>query len=140
MSDAVAAELVKFPGIALAVSSADLSQASLPDTHLHRAVLANFNPARSGDIYVIFEEQWFMNDFDGLIVASTHGMPWRYDTFVPIIFAGTGVPSQRVHRRVHTVDVATTLSAFVNAKPPSGAVGVPLVEALKGKGSRFKKE
>jgi hypothetical protein len=60
-----------------------------------------------------------------------HGSPWSYDTYVPVIFAGAGVPAQRVDRLLHPVDIASTLSAFVGAKPPSGARGTPLMEVLK---------
>ena len=127
---AVAVELNKFPGVALAVSSSALQQAALPDMRLYRAVLRNFHPKRSGDIFVVFEPGWFINDFDGLVVASTHGSPWRYDTYVPIVFAGHGVPAQRIHRRVQTVDVAPTIAAYLGLKPPSGAVGTPLVDVL----------
>jgi hypothetical protein len=35
-----------------------------------------------------------------------HGSPWRYDSYVPIIFAGANVEPQTIHRRVHPVDVA----------------------------------
>jgi arylsulfatase A-like enzyme len=128
---AVAEELLRFPGVALAVSSSALREANLPDTPLYRAVLNNFNPSRSGDVYVVFDPHWFINDFDGLTVTATHGSPWRYDSFVPIVFAGGQIPAQRIYRRVHTVDVAPTLAAFLGMKPPSGSVGVPLTELLE---------
>ena len=41
-----------------------------------------------GRIFVVFEPSVFISDFDGLSVASTHGSPWRYDTFVALMFAG----------------------------------------------------
>ena len=127
---AVAAELSKFKGVALAVSSAALAAGGVPDTPLTRSILRNHHPKRSGDIFVVFEPHWFINDFDGLTVASTHGSPWSYDTFVPLIFAGAGVHPRRVHREVQTVDVAPTLSAFLGIKPPSGSRGSVLVEVL----------
>jgi hypothetical protein len=96
-----------------------------------RSVLNNYNPRRSGEIYVVFQPNWFINDFDGLAVAVTHGSPWRYDTFVPVIFAGTGLKPQRIYREVHTVDVAPTLSAAAGTKPPSGTRGKVLVEVMK---------
>ena len=67
---------------------------------------------------------------DGLTVATTHGSSWRYDTYVPIIFAGMGLEPQVVTRAEETVDVAPTLSLFVGAKFPSGCVGEPLKEVL----------
>ena len=127
---AVIEELSKFPGVSLAVSSAALKRGSLPDTHLYRAVANNFHSKRSGDVFIVFEPNWFINDFDGLTVAATHGSPWNYDTFVPIVFAGAGLTPAIVDRKVFTVDIAPTLSAYLGIKAPSGAVGMPLVEVL----------
>jgi len=132
---AIAEELMKVDGIAYAVPSRALLQGALLDMPMARSVMANFHPSRSGDIFVVFEPQVFINDFDGLEVAATHGSPWRYDTFVPIIFAGAGIPAQRISRRVHTVDVAPTLAAALGTKPPSGATGTVLVEALTRRAS-----
>ena len=66
----------------------------------------------------------------GWPVAVTHGSPWRYDTFVPVIFAGFGLKPMRVYRRINTVDVATTLAACLGTKPPSGAAGEVLGEVV----------
>lgn len=128
VENAIAEELGKFEGVALAVSSTALASAGLPDTDLYRRVLNNFNPMRSGDVYVVFKPHWFINDFDGLTVTCTHGSPWRYDTFVPIMFAGTKIPAQHIYRRVHATDIAPTLSRYVGAKAPSGSAGSVLEE------------
>jgi predicted AlkP superfamily pyrophosphatase or phosphodiesterase len=130
---AVAAQLEKFRGVANAVSSSALRTASLPDTMLMRSILRNFHPKRSGDIYLVFEPDVFINDFDGLIVATTHGSPWRYDTFVPVIFAGAGLPTMKVSRPVTPYDIATTLANYLGVKPPSGAIGTPLWEVLSNR-------
>ena len=127
---AVAAELEKFDGVAAAVSSTALRTAGLPDTLLMRAILRNFHPKRSGDIYVVFEPGVFINDFDGLMVASTHGSPWRYDTFVPVIFAGADLRPKTINRSVTPYDIAPTLAAYLGVKPPSASIGNPLVEVL----------
>ena len=127
---AVVEELLKFDGVSLAVSSSALREGKLPDTETYRPVINNFNPKRSGEVFIVFEPNWFINDMEGLTVASTHGSPWRYDTYVPIVFAGMGLEPRTVDRRVQTVDVAVTLSAFMGIKPPSGSAGVPLTEVL----------
>jgi predicted AlkP superfamily pyrophosphatase or phosphodiesterase len=128
---AVVEELMKFEGVALAVSSTALSEGNLPNTPLVQSVLRNFNPQRSGDIFVVFQQHSFINDFDGMTVAVTHGSPWRYDTFVPVVFAGGKLTGQRVYRPIETVDVAPTLAAIVGAKPPSGSRSGPLLEVLQ---------
>ena len=101
------------------------------DTNLTRAILNNHHPKRSGDVFVVFEPQRFINDFDGLTVAATHGSPWRYDTFVPLIFAGAGLQPQRVFREVETLDLATTLAAIVGTNRPSGSSGQVLPEVAQ---------
>jgi len=128
---AIADELEKIDGVWLAVASGDLVRGSFPDTPLNQAILRNYNAERSGDIYVVFKPGSFINDFDGLTVASTHGSPWRYDQFVPVIFVAPGRAPQQVFREVSTVDVAPTLSAILGITYPSGSVGKPLVEVLR---------
>ena len=128
---AVATELLKFDGVAYAVSSSALRNDTLPDTLMTRAVLRNFHSKRSGDIYLVFEPNVFINDFDGLTVSSAHGSPWRYDTYVPVIFAGNELKATRINRAITPYDIAPTLSAYLGVKPPSGAVGVVLTEVLK---------
>jgi len=130
VEQAVAEELTKFPGVALAVSSQALARGETPDTPVHRAVVNNYHLKRSGDVYVVFEPQWFIADFDGLHVACTHGSPWRYDTFVPMIFAGADLEPQTIHRHVSTVDLASTLCAYLGLQPPSGSAGTVLEEVL----------
>jgi len=131
VEQAVAAELLKLKGVAYAVSSTALRTATLPDTLLMRAILRNFHAKRSGDIYLVFEPNVFINDFDGMIVASTHGSPWRYDTFVPVIFAGAGLKPARVERPITPYDIAPTLATYLNVKPPSGSIGIPLSEVFE---------
>lgn len=130
LESAVVDELVKFEGVAAAVSSSALESADLPDTILNKTILRNFHPKRSGDIFLVFNSNVFINDFDGLSVASTHGSPWRYDTFVPVVFFGAGVSHKTVSRLVTPYDIAPTLSAFLGVKQPSGAIGNPLPEVL----------
>ena len=48
-----------------------------------------------------------------------------------IIFTGSGLKAQSVYRRVQTVDLAITLSAWLGIKPPSGASGRVLGEVVE---------
>jgi arylsulfatase A-like enzyme len=128
---AVAAALMKFDGIAVAISSMALAQGNLPSTPVIDTILRNYNPQRSGDIFVVFEPHSFLNDAEGLPSAVSHGSPWRYDTYVPVVFAGGSLSARRIYREIQTVDVAPTLAAAVGVKPPSGARGAPLIEVLQ---------
>ncbi|UCH90524.1 MAG: alkaline phosphatase family protein, partial [Nitrospirota bacterium] len=116
--------------IALAVSSSDLRSGSLPEAPIIKQIRRNFHPKRSGDIYLVQEPYWFLYSDESVPLCTIHGSPWRYDTYVPIIFAGAGVPAQQINRLVHPVDIASTLSAYVGIKPSSNAAGEPLLEVI----------
>ncbi len=131
VEQAVVAEISRFDGVALAVSSTALASGQLPDTEMTRAILNNYNPTRSGDIYLVFDANRFINDFDGLSVAATHGSPWKYDTYVPIMFAGAGIPRSMIYRYVEPREIAPTLSLIVGGKLPSGSSGKVMEEVLQ---------
>ncbi|SMF15864.1 Uncharacterized proteins of the AP superfamily [Alteromonadaceae bacterium Bs31] len=130
VEQAIAEEIMNFDGVNIAISSTALMQGKTPDTPIMRAILNSHSPKRSGDIFIVFNPNCFINDFDGLTVSATHGSPWRYDTFVPVIFAGAGLKPKRVYREIETVDIATTLSAIAHTNRPSGAAGEILPEVM----------
>lgn len=119
----VSAALLSLKDVYQTVASNRIENGQLSDTKLHRAVIKNHYPSRSGDIYIIFKPQNFINNLDGLTVATVHGSPFTYDTFVPVIFAGKNISAQHIYERVETIDVAPTLSAIMRIKPPSASEG-----------------
>jgi len=127
VEQAIATALTDFEGINLAVSTKSLSMKK--GNPLIEQVRNNQHVTRSGDIYIIQEPYWFL--FDEGPIASMHGSPGRYDTHVPIIFAGEGIDAQKIHRLVHPVDVAPTIAALLGMTAPASAKGLPLVEVLE---------
>jgi len=127
VEQAIANVLTDSSGIALAVPSRNLStQQTNP---ILEQIIRNYHFSRSGDIYIIQEPYWFL--FEKGPVQAMHGSPWRFDTHVPIIFAGPGIKAQKVHHLVHPVDVAPTISAYLGMSPPGSAQGSLLKEVLK---------
>ncbi|MGC9403470.1 alkaline phosphatase family protein [Vibrio genomosp. F10 str. 9ZC157] len=131
VQNAIADEVSKISGVAYAVSSSDIARNQVPDTHLTRLIKNNYHPARSGDVYVVFTPRSYINDMEGLQIASTHGSPWRYDTHVPVIFAGFDIKSQKVTRAITPYDIAPTLSNKLGITQPSGSIGEVLAEVTE---------
>jgi predicted AlkP superfamily pyrophosphatase or phosphodiesterase len=135
----VADELIKIPGIAYAMTRGDLLAGRITESPVQNQIRRSFHPIRSGNIHMVPEQYWFLHSTEeaekmGIgSIAAIHGSPWAYDTFVPIFFAGHGVPAQVIGRRVAPTDIAATLAAYLGVKPPSGSVGTVLTEVLKGK-------
>jgi len=88
----------------------------------------NHSPERSGDIYVAQKPYWFL--FEEKKVADMHGSPWKYDTHVPVMFAGEGIRKNTVHRLVRPRDIAPTISAYLGISLPAGAQGDLLEEVV----------
>ena len=135
----VADELMKIPGIAYALTRGDLLAGRITESPVQNQIRRSFHPTRSGNIHMVPEQYWFLHSTEeaekmGIgSIAAIHGSPWAYDTFVPIFFAGHGVPAQVIGRRVAPTDIAATITAYLGVKPPSGSVGTVLTEVLKGK-------
>ena len=132
----VAGEVAKMPGIAYAMPRSDLLAGRITESPVQNQIRRSFHPTRSGNIHLIPEQYWFLHSTEeaeqmGIgSIAAIHGSPWAYDTFVPIMFAGSGVPARIVGRRVTPTDIAATLAAYLGIKPPSGSVGTVLTEVL----------
>ncbi len=90
--------------------------------------LKNFNIKRSGNLLILFQPQYFINHFQGEVVSANHGGPWMYDSYVPVIFAGSNLKGQRIVRKTEPKDIASTLANILGTKPPSGADGEVLYE------------
>ena len=130
---AVAEEIIKVPGIIGAITRTDLTKGSFAPTAVNMSILNNFHPKRSGHIHVIADQFWyFYYQMETTTeIAAIHCSPWAYDTYVPLFFAGHGIPSQRITRPVTPYDIAATIATYLEIKPPSASVGIPLVEVLR---------
>lgn len=123
----VSERLMAEPGVAMAMPTVPLAEQR--DDVLQEQIRRNYHPARSGDIYVAQAPYTFMLEKGPIVVM--HGSPWRYDTHVPIIFAGPDIAEAKVSERVYTTDVAVTLANLLGTTQPSGASGKVLREVLE---------
>ena len=89
-----------------------------------------FHPKRSGHVLVVQSPSWYLYP-DAEKYSAMHGSPHSYDTYVPILIAGPGVIPRHIHRPVAPEDIASTVTAYLGIKPPTGNRGTPLVEALE---------
>jgi hypothetical protein len=127
----VADLLMTLPEVSTAISASSIESGRLAEGPIPRFVANNHQPKRSGDVYVVFRSQEFINDFDGLTVAATHGSPWRYDRHVPVVFAGRRLKGKWISRPVTPYDISVTLSQMLGIEAPSGSIGEPLVEVMR---------
>jgi hypothetical protein len=58
--------------------------------------------------------------------GTSHGTAYPYDTHVPLVFVGAGMPAGRRNEPVRTVDIAPTLARLLGVKPGGEIDGRPL--------------
>lgn len=126
---ALAEEIMKIPGFALALTRSDLMQGAVPNTAAASRVRTAFHPTRSGNVLVVQSPSWYLYPKPDAYSAM-HGSPYTYDTYVPIMFAGPGITHRKVNRSVAPRDIAPTVTTYLGIKSPSGSVGKPLTEVL----------
>ena len=124
--------MVAMPGFAHAVTRSDLMAGRVPNTELMARVTRAFHPHRSGDVLLVQSPSWYLYP-EAQKFAAMHGSPHSYDTFVPILFTGPGIPSGATQRPVAPEDIASTITAYLGLKPPSGSTGAPLLEIVEGR-------
>lgn len=126
---ALADAMVALPGFDLAVTRSDLLEGRVPNTKVMDMVTHAFHPKRSGNVLVVQSPSWYLYP-EAQKYAAMHGSPYSYDTYVPIFFAGPGIVSGASQRPVAPEDIASTITAYLGIKPPSGNMGNPLLEVV----------
>ncbi|MBC2839585.1 alkaline phosphatase family protein [Robiginitalea sp. SC105] len=122
----LAAELLGYEGIYQVYTGTQMRGASYKQGI--PAILQNgFNQKRSGDVLIVYDPGFAQYSPTG----STHGTVHNYDTHVPLIFYGKGIPRGQLYRRTEIPDIAPTLAAMLGIAFPSGTTGEPIAEVLK---------
>jgi hypothetical protein len=120
------ASFVKEEGVYQLVNLEKGNVSAIPP--FYQGMLQNvYNPKRSGELMILVEPGWF----HGYTKGTTHGTMWAYDTHVPMLWFGNGVPQGSTVRRTHISDIAPTLSSMLDILEPNGSVGEPIIELFK---------
>jgi predicted AlkP superfamily pyrophosphatase or phosphodiesterase len=91
----------------------------------------SFTPGRAGGVLSSYgvEMWWAENVVDWTYASSgtTHGSPFYYDRWVPLILMGPGIERGRVETPVQALDLTPTLAVLGGVPFPEDLDGVPLI-------------
>ena len=118
---AVAAE---FPEVQRTLTAGDLRIGHFTEG-AESNVQRGWHAQASGDVVIVLKPGFLEYGRTG----TSHGSPYAYDTHVPFLIMGPGIPQGRTYARTEIRDIAPTLSALLGFPRPSGCTGSP-VEAL----------
>ncbi|MFC1660225.1 alkaline phosphatase family protein [Gemmatimonadota bacterium] len=125
----IARALASIPFVGPIFSHPDLRNGEAGDS---MAVLFRHSlyPGRAGGLLSTYgvEMWWAEHILDwGYPVGTTHGSPYRYDRWVPLILMGSGIEGGRVEDPVMPLDLAPTLAALAGIPFPDDLDGKPLI-------------
>ena len=139
----VARTLIEFPGIAHVFTRSQLERSSMPATRIGLLVTRAWHRQMAIDIAIVQKPfYYYMSKATGTPSACSHGTPYSYDTHVPLMFHGARwIKAGRYTQPAEVVDIAPTLSAILNIRPPSASEGKALSEMMqvKAPGATVKK-
>ena len=122
-AEAVAEALRKHPAVAQVWTRSEL----LCGTHADAQLRYNALDSRSGQVFYALKPSHLNYSTTG----TTHGSGYAYDTHVPMVFYGAGVPAKEVFRKVAVKDLAPTLAHLLGTALPNASTGTPLEEVVK---------
>ncbi len=111
--------LLASPQIAFAFTRDDVLAMSDTGAALSAMQRRSFYPGRSQDVVYVLKPYLV----DRAPTGTNHGSPYAYDTHVPLLFFGLGVPPGVHHERVGVDDLAPTLAALLGLSAPPEAGG-----------------
>ncbi len=116
LRDAVAA----LPFVAQAYTRDQIMAASPDGPSVLAAVRRGYFPERDRDVVMVYKPYFQSRVANG----TSHGTPYGYDTHVPQVWFGAGVPAGVRKDRVGVEDIAPTLAGLLGVPAPAQAQGV----------------
>ncbi len=122
-------ELEEMPFVGPALSHQELLNGETQDS-LSVLFQHSFVPDRLGGLLSPYgvEMWWAENTLDwGFPRGTTHGSPYYYDRWVPLVLMGPGIEAGEIDRPVRPMDLAPTLAWLAGIPFPGDLDGKPLV-------------
>lgn len=115
----------KQEGVSFVIDMEDMDDAVVPEP-IKTMVMNGYNRKRSGVIQIILNPAWYSGY--GPSTGTTHGSWNPYDSRLPLLWYGWGIPKGKTNRTIHMTDIAATLSALLKIQMPNGCVGHVITE------------
>jgi len=95
-------------------------------------VRKGYYASESGDVLFILEPGYLpkSKDTEAAHRGTSHGSAFNYDTHVPLIWYGKGIPKQEIFRRINITDISATLTHMLYLQRAGAMTGEPIVELL----------
>lgn len=122
----VADFLIQFAGVANTVTASTMQSTQFSDG-IFSKMQHSFNQNRSGDVLINLEPGWI----EEKSVIESENSAYSYDTHVPLIFYGWKIGRKTINRKIDIIDIAPTISYFLETSQPNGCIGEVIYEIVE---------
>lgn len=122
MQEEIADFLLQFEGI-LSTNTAYNYENESYDSGFQAMYQRGYYYGRSGDVFVQLKPGWLIRTSR---TGTTHGSPYNYDTHVPMLLYGWGIPQGISYEKTAITQLAPTISNLLQIPMPSGTEAKPL--------------
>lgn len=116
VASALAGWLKKQPDTANAYTRADLAGTAPEGDPFFKPMVKAYYPPRSGDVAIVLKPYHLSLKY---ATGTTHGSPHPYDTHVPLLFMGPGIPVGKFDEAVTPQSIAAVFAQAAGIKPPA---------------------
>ncbi len=109
------------PHVLFAVDMEHLADCTMPQ-FIRERIENGYCRGRSGDIQLVMRPGHFAA-YRGIGYGTTHGIWAPYDTHIPFVMLGWGVPHGVSAEECHITDIAATICSLIHIQMPSGCIG-----------------
>lgn len=96
-------------------------------------IQSGYHKEESGDIIFLLESGYLYKTADVPVAhqGTSHGSAFNYDTHVPLLWYGKGIPSGEILRKIDITDIAATLTNMLRLQRTGSMIGEPILELSK---------
>jgi predicted AlkP superfamily pyrophosphatase or phosphodiesterase len=117
-----AAAIAAIPGIELAVPTEEAVIWRQDPSPTRQKIAKSLSLGAGGEVFVLPAMYSVIGDVETPGAGTGHGSYWSYDTQVPVLLSGPGIPHFQKDEVVSQTRVAATLSALLGVTPPASAI------------------
>lgn len=125
VKDEIAAFLKQDTKIEFVVDYENMESLPMP-TRLKNMMRNGYNAQRSGDMEVVLSPAHYEHAGTAPHQGTTHGVWNPYDSHIPFVLYGWGIPHGRSGYEATINDIAPTICNLLKIQVPNGSIGKPL--------------
>lgn len=131
-----ASELRKWPEVKTVLTREQLRAGSAATDYWGELLRNGYDPQRSGEVIFLLQPGYLSKDHDEPKAhqGTSHGSAFNYDTHVPLLWYGKGIPpGLAIYEPIQITAISATLVHLLNLQRPGSMTGSPIIPLLPGK-------